>query len=199
MDVPVKNIYTFEALSSNSIKLETKDDNREETLCLFLPHHLIEDDITHDCDSESLQVKEEPLSNDCDNYNEVTDPLAIEEIELIKSEDHIVKNEAESEILLNDDVSSQSNLNMRTSELQINDLHTVKTEEEMGFYPGHVAMDKRTIKGSSKNCIPSLDDGILNEHSSECRFSGLYASNTDLYATVGDVYEHFKPRTMPVR
>ncbi|XP_075213285.1 uncharacterized protein LOC142319645 isoform X3 [Lycorma delicatula] len=173
MDVPVKNIYTFEALSSNNIKLENEDDNTEETLCLFLPHHLIEDDITHDCDSESFQVKEEPLGNGCDNYNEVTDPLAIEEIELIKSEGHIVKNEVESEILLNDDISSQPNLNMRTSELQINDLHMVKAEEEMGFYPGHVAMDKGTTKGSTKNCIicksinNSLDDGIINENSSE--------------------------------
>ncbi|XP_075213287.1 uncharacterized protein LOC142319646 isoform X2 [Lycorma delicatula] len=121
---------------------------------------------------DSLQVKEEPVGNGCDNYNEVTDPLAIEEI-LIKSEDHVIKNEVESEILLNDDVSSQPNLNMRTNE-QINDLRTMETEEEVGFYQGHVAMYKGTIKGSTKNFITcksinnSLNDGIINENSSEC-------------------------------
>ncbi|XP_075228648.1 uncharacterized protein LOC142328649 [Lycorma delicatula] len=122
---------------------------------------------------ESLQVKEEPLSNSCDNYNEVTDPLAIEGIKLIKSEDHVIKNEVESENLLNDDLSSQPNLNMRTNE-QINDLRTMKIKEEMWFYPGHVAMDKGTIKGSTKNFITyksinnSLNDGIINENSIEC-------------------------------
>ncbi|XP_075237162.1 uncharacterized protein LOC142333659 isoform X1 [Lycorma delicatula] len=173
MDVPLKNIYIFEALSSNSIKLETEDDTAEETLCLFLPHHPIEDDITSDCDSDSFQVKEEPLGNGCDNYNEVTDPLAFEGIKLIKSEDHAIKNEVESENLLNDDLSSQPNLNMRTNE-QINDLRTMKIEEEMWFSPGHVAMDKGTIKGSTKNFITyksinnSLNDGIINENSIEC-------------------------------
>ncbi|XP_075231540.1 uncharacterized protein LOC142330252 isoform X1 [Lycorma delicatula] len=173
MDVPLKNIYIFEALSSNSIKLKTEDDTAEETLCLFLPHHPIEDDITSDCDSDSFQVKEEPLGNGCDNYNEVTDPLAFEGIKLIKSEDHAIKNEVESEILLNDDVASQPNLNMRTNE-QINDLRPMKIEEEIWFYPGHVAMDKGTIKGSTKNFITyksinnSLNDGIINENSIEC-------------------------------
>ncbi|XP_075238043.1 uncharacterized protein LOC142334152 isoform X2 [Lycorma delicatula] len=122
---------------------------------------------------DSFQVKEEPLGNGCDNYNEVTDPLAFEGIKLIKSEDHAIKNEVESEILLNDDVASQPNLNMRTNE-QINDLRPIKKEEEMGFYPGHVPMDKRTIKGSTKNFITcksinnSIDDGIINENFSEC-------------------------------
>ncbi|XP_075237844.1 uncharacterized protein LOC142334061 [Lycorma delicatula] len=218
MDVPSKNIHTFEALSSNSIKLEIEDDTAEETQCLFLPHHAIVDDITSDCDNKSLQVKEEQLCNGCDNYNEVTDPLAIEGIKLIKSDDHAIKNEVESEIFLNDDVSSQPNINMRTNE-QINDLHTIKMEEEMGFYPGHdneslqvkeeplgngcdnynevtdplgiegikliksddhviknevIAMDKGTIKGSTKNFITcksinnSLNDGIISENSSEC-------------------------------
>ncbi|XP_075234544.1 uncharacterized protein LOC142332158 [Lycorma delicatula] len=87
---------------------------------------------------ESLQVKEGPLGNSCDNYNEVTDPLVIEGIKLIKSEDHVIKNEVESENLLNDDLSSLPNLNMRTNE-EINDLRTMKIEEEMWFYPGHEA------------------------------------------------------------
>ncbi|XP_075228245.1 uncharacterized protein LOC142328414 isoform X2 [Lycorma delicatula] len=39
---------------------------------------------------------------------------------------------------LSDKVSPQLNLNMKTKELEINDLHIVKTEEEMEFYPGHI-------------------------------------------------------------
>ncbi|XP_075235801.1 uncharacterized protein LOC142333003 isoform X2 [Lycorma delicatula] len=38
---------------------------------------------------------------------------------------------------------------MKIIELEINDLHTVKTEEEMEFYPGHVTIDKGNIKGST--------------------------------------------------
>ncbi|XP_075225388.1 uncharacterized protein LOC142326662 [Lycorma delicatula] len=82
-------------------------------------------------------------------------------------------NPKESENLLNDDLSSQPNLNMRTNE-QINDLCMMKIEEEMWFYPGYVAMDKGTIKGSTKNFITyksinnSLNDGIINENSIEC-------------------------------
>ncbi|XP_075223638.1 uncharacterized protein LOC142325591 [Lycorma delicatula] len=126
----LKNIYTFEALSSKSIKLQTEDDTAADT-CLVLPHLPIEDDITSDC---------------------------------------------ESEIVLNDDVSSQPNLNMRTNK-QINDLRTMKIDEEMGFHPGHVAMDKGTIKGSTKNFITcksinnSLNDGIISENSSECNYA----------------------------
>ncbi|XP_075210114.1 uncharacterized protein LOC142317432 [Lycorma delicatula] len=95
MDVPVKNIYVYEAFPSNSIKLETEDDTTKETLLLILPHHPIEDDITPVCESESLQVKEEPINNGCDNIDEVTDPLVSEGTNLIKLEDHKIKNEAE--------------------------------------------------------------------------------------------------------
>ncbi|XP_075227315.1 uncharacterized protein LOC142327852 [Lycorma delicatula] len=94
MDVPVKNIYVYEAFPSNSIKLETEDDTTKETLLLILPHHPIEDDITPVCESESLQVKEEPINNGCDNIDEVTDPLVSEGTNLIKLEDHKIKNEA---------------------------------------------------------------------------------------------------------
>ncbi|XP_075221523.1 uncharacterized protein LOC142324566 [Lycorma delicatula] len=90
MDVPVKNIYVYEALPSNSIKLESEDDTTKETLLLILPHRLIEDDITPVC---------------------------------------------ESEILLNDDVSPQVNLNMKSNELRIKDFRTVKTKDGMVFYP----------------------------------------------------------------
>ncbi|XP_075237818.1 uncharacterized protein LOC142334037 [Lycorma delicatula] len=103
MDVPLKNIYTFEALSSKSIKLQTEDDSAADT-CLVLPHLPIEDDITSDC---------------------------------------------ESEIVLNDDVSSQPNLSMRTNE-QINDLRTMKIDEEMGFHPGHGMSDTADIKKQGK-------------------------------------------------
>ncbi|XP_075237593.1 uncharacterized protein LOC142333886 isoform X2 [Lycorma delicatula] len=65
------------------------------------------------------------------------DSLAIEQTNLVKSENLQVENNVESEISLND-VSPQLNLNMKTNELEINDLHTVKTEEEMELYPCHI-------------------------------------------------------------
>ncbi|XP_075214467.1 uncharacterized protein LOC142320494 isoform X2 [Lycorma delicatula] len=92
------------------------------------------------------------------------DSLAIEETNLVKSENLKVENEVESEISFNDEVSPQINLNMKTSEFEINDLHTVKTEEEMEFYPGHVAHAvemKETYESMSK----SLKAIKYDEHS----------------------------------
>ncbi|XP_075210603.1 uncharacterized protein LOC142317957 [Lycorma delicatula] len=91
-------------------------------------------------ESESLQVKEEPISNGCDNFYEATDPLVTEGTNLIKFEDHKINNEAESEILLNDDVSPQVNPNMKSNELRIKDFHTVKTKDGMVFYPCRVSI-----------------------------------------------------------
>ncbi|XP_075237134.1 uncharacterized protein LOC142333644 isoform X3 [Lycorma delicatula] len=147
MDVPVNNIYTFEAMFSNSDKPETEDVAIQETFCLFLPHHPIEDDITPHCDSESLQLKEEPLSNGCDNYDDVNDPLAIEEI-LIKSEDHVIKNEAENESLQMREeplCNGYDNYNEVTNPLEI--VRTELIENET------VTIDEGAIKGNIKNCI----------------------------------------------
>ncbi|XP_075237439.1 uncharacterized protein LOC142333800 isoform X2 [Lycorma delicatula] len=99
MYISVKNIYKYEILSSNNIKLENERDTTEETLCLLSPHQPIEVNIIPDCESESLQGREEPLCNSYDTYNEVTDPVIIEGTEFIKYEDHEIKNEAESESL----------------------------------------------------------------------------------------------------
>ncbi|XP_075237670.1 uncharacterized protein LOC142333931 isoform X2 [Lycorma delicatula] len=87
------------------------------------------------CHINFIQLKEEPL--DIMNDDIEKDPLAIEETNIVKSENLQVENEVESEISLNYKVSPQLNLNMKTNELEINDLHTVKTEEEIEFYPGH--------------------------------------------------------------
>ncbi|XP_075215299.1 uncharacterized protein LOC142321189 [Lycorma delicatula] len=74
-----------------------------------------------------LQLKEELL------YIE-KDHLAIEDTNLNKTENLEVKNEVESEILLND-ASPLVNLNMKSNELRIKDFHTVKTKDGMVFYP----------------------------------------------------------------
>ncbi|XP_075210621.1 uncharacterized protein LOC142317973 [Lycorma delicatula] len=173
MDVPVKNIYVYEAFPSNSIKLETEDDTTKETLLLILPHRPIEDDITPVCESESLQVKEEPINNGCDNFDEVTDPLVSEGNNLIKLEDHKIKNEA-------------VNLNMKSNELRIKDFRTVKTKDGMVFYPcrfvqavKHVYMIKTPL---TKACTewflwdPHLDG--LQSHWSQLVCTS-YAYSTD--------------------
>ncbi|XP_075225222.1 uncharacterized protein LOC142326529 [Lycorma delicatula] len=78
----------------------------------------------------------------------------------------------ESEILLNDDVSPQVNLNMKSNELRIKDFRTVKTKDGMVFYPCRVIIDKLTITASTKNCKRcvnnSVYDGIIKQKSSEC-------------------------------
>ncbi|XP_075213617.1 uncharacterized protein LOC142319829 [Lycorma delicatula] len=97
-----------------------------------------------------VQLKEEPL--DVINDDIPKDPLAIEETNLVKSENLKVENDEESEISLNNEVSTPFNFNMKTNELQINDkhLHTVNTEEQIRFDPGHVTIDEEIIKGSTK-------------------------------------------------
>ncbi|XP_075234152.1 uncharacterized protein LOC142331986 [Lycorma delicatula] len=78
----------------------------------------------------------------------------------------------ESEILLNDDVSPQVNLNMKSNELRIKDFRTVKTKDGMVFYPCRVVIDKLTITASTKNCKRcvnnSVYDGIIKQKSREC-------------------------------
>ncbi|XP_075210552.1 uncharacterized protein LOC142317898 [Lycorma delicatula] len=56
--------------------------------------------------------------------------LTIEEFNLVKRENVKVEYEVESEISLNNDIPPRINL-------KINDVHTVKAEEEEEFYPGH--------------------------------------------------------------
>ncbi|XP_075237652.1 uncharacterized protein LOC142333919 isoform X3 [Lycorma delicatula] len=172
MNVPVNNTFSNEALPLNkNIKLETEQDNVAEMVCFFLPHHMTETDTPSEHQVNLVQMKEEPL--DIINGDIEKDPLAIEETNIVISENFKVKNEVESEISLNDEVSPQVNFNMKTTELQINDLHIVNTEE-MGFYPGHVTIDKGTIKGSTMNCITckrcvniSAYEGIIKEKSGE--------------------------------
>ncbi|XP_075230283.1 uncharacterized protein LOC142329495 [Lycorma delicatula] len=77
-----------------------------------------------------VQLKQEQV--DTINGDIPKDPLAIEETNSVKSKTVKVENEVESEKVL-----PQLNLNMKTDELEINYLHTVKTEEEVEFYPDH--------------------------------------------------------------
>ncbi|XP_075226066.1 uncharacterized protein LOC142327100 [Lycorma delicatula] len=56
--------------------------------------------------------------------------LTIEEFNLVKPENLKVENEVEYEISLNDAIPPRINL-------KINDVHTVKAEEEEEFYPDH--------------------------------------------------------------
>ncbi|XP_075228243.1 uncharacterized protein LOC142328414 isoform X1 [Lycorma delicatula] len=113
-----------------------------------------------------VQLKEEPL--DVINDDIPKDPLAIEETNLVKSENLKVENDEESEISLNNEVSTPFNFNMKTNELQINDkhLHTVNTEEQIRFDPGHVTIDEEIIKGSTKkNYVCNFCQKIFNCYS----------------------------------
>ncbi|XP_075210665.1 uncharacterized protein LOC142318019 [Lycorma delicatula] len=76
---------------------------------------------------DSVQLKEEELLEIMNNQNT---SLTIEEFNLVKPENLKVENEVKSEISLNDDIPPRINL-------KINDVHTIKAEEEEEFYPGH--------------------------------------------------------------
>ncbi|XP_075237798.1 uncharacterized protein LOC142334016 [Lycorma delicatula] len=185
MNEPANNSFINESLShSKNIKLENELDNVGEMICIFLPNHMTETDISHTSSEHQVdlvRLKEEPL--DIINGDIPEDPLAIEETTLVKSENLKVESEVESEISLKDEVSSQLNFNIKTNELQINDkyLHTVKTEEEIGFYLGHVTIDKGVIKRSTKKnlicnfCQKSFNrkndlNNHLNIHTKEKRY-----------------------------
>ncbi|XP_075237803.1 uncharacterized protein LOC142334020 [Lycorma delicatula] len=153
MNVPANNSVINESLPlSKNIKLENEQENTGEIISIFLPDHMTETDTSHttaEHQVDLVRVKEEPL--DIINGDIPKDPLAIEETTLIKSENLKVESEVESKISLKDEVLSQLSFNIKTNELQINDkyLHSVKTEEEIGFYPGHVTIDEGIIKGSA--------------------------------------------------
>ncbi|XP_075211187.1 uncharacterized protein LOC142318496 [Lycorma delicatula] len=76
---------------------------------------------------DSVQLNEEELLEIMNNQNT---SLTIEEFNLVKPENLKVENEVKSEISLNDDIPPRINL-------KINDVHTIKAEEEEEFYPGH--------------------------------------------------------------
>ncbi|XP_075237751.1 uncharacterized protein LOC142333979 [Lycorma delicatula] len=153
MNVPANNSVINESLPlSKNIKLENEQENIGEMISIFLPNHMTESDTSYttaEHQVDLVRVKEEPL--DIINGDIPKDPLAIEETTLIKSENLKVESEVESKISLKDEVLSQLSFNIKTNELQINDkyLHSVKTEEEIGFYPGHVTIDEGIIKGST--------------------------------------------------
>ncbi|XP_075237612.1 uncharacterized protein LOC142333903 isoform X2 [Lycorma delicatula] len=136
MNGPVNNTLINEALPLNkNIKLDTKQYNVAETICVFLPHHITETDASSEHQVHLVQPKEKMV--DMINSDIPKDPLEIEEINLVESKNIKVEIEVDSEISLNNEVLPHLNLKMETNELEINDLHTVKTEEVMEFSAGH--------------------------------------------------------------
>ncbi|XP_075237158.1 uncharacterized protein LOC142333658 isoform X2 [Lycorma delicatula] len=190
MNGPVNNTFINEALPLNTnVKLQIEQDNITGMTSVFLPHYMTEAVMSSEHQIRFVQLKEEPLDINGDIEK---DPLAIEESNVVKLENLKVENKVESEISLNEEVSLQLNLNMKTDELQINDkyLHTVKAEE-IGFYPDYVTIDKGLIKGSTKNCVTykrcinnSVHDGIIKEKSSECKHAYGDATIEDLVDSV---------------
>ncbi|XP_075237792.1 uncharacterized protein LOC142334010 [Lycorma delicatula] len=191
MNGPVNNNFINEALPLNTnVKLQTEQDDVTGMISVFLPLHMTEAVISSEHQIGFEQLKEEPLDINGDIEK---DPLAIEESNVVKLENLKVENKVESEISLNEEVSLQLNLNMKTDELQINDkyLHTVKAEEEIGFYPDYVTIDKGMIKGSTKNCVTckrcinnSVHDGIIKEKSSDCKHAFVDVTTEDIVESI---------------
>ncbi|XP_075231920.1 uncharacterized protein LOC142330502 [Lycorma delicatula] len=124
MDGPVNNTFINEALLLNKdIKLETEQDDVAEMTCLFLPDHVTETDTSFEHQVNLLQLKEEPFDMqlkeeplDITDGDIEKDPLAIEETNLVKSENLKVENE---EVTIDNGTRSptlKSHLNIHTKE-----------------------------------------------------------------------------------
>ncbi|XP_075233695.1 uncharacterized protein LOC142331578 [Lycorma delicatula] len=92
MNGPANNTFSNEAQPLNkNIKLETEPDNLAEIMYFLLPHHMTETNTSHERQINLVQLKEEPL--DIMNGDIEKDPLAIEETNLVKTENLKVENE----------------------------------------------------------------------------------------------------------
>ncbi|XP_075211135.1 uncharacterized protein LOC142318435 [Lycorma delicatula] len=115
MDGPISNTFINEVLPVNKdIKLETEQDDVAEMTCLFVPHHMTKTDTSFEHQVNLLQLKEEPLDIIDDDIEK--DPLAIEETNLVKSENFKVENE---EVTIDNGTRSstlKSHLNIHTKE-----------------------------------------------------------------------------------
>ncbi|XP_075214305.1 uncharacterized protein LOC142320434 isoform X2 [Lycorma delicatula] len=210
MNEPVNNSFNNEALPlSKSIKLENEPDNVGNMICIFLPNHRTGTNTSFDHQKDLMRLKEEPLDINSDIPK---DPLAIEDTNLVKSENVKVENEeimnvpvnntfTNEAVLLNKNIKlvteqdnavqmiwlllpvtetntshehesekvlPQLNLNMKTDELEINYLHTVKTEEEVEFYPDH-QVD-----------LLQLEEELLDVSNSDIEKDPLAIEETDL-------------------
>ncbi|XP_075214306.1 uncharacterized protein LOC142320434 isoform X3 [Lycorma delicatula] len=204
MNEPVNNSFNNEALPlSKSIKLENEPDNVGNMICIFLPNHRTGTNTSFDHQKDLMRLKEEPLDINSDIPK---DPLAIEDTNLVKSENVKVENEEQVDLVqlkqepvdtINGDIPKdplaieetnsvksktvkvenevesekvlpQLNLNMKTDELEINYLHTVKTEEEVEFYPDH-QVD-----------LLQLEEELLDVSNSDIEKDPLAIEETDL-------------------
>ncbi|XP_075226788.1 uncharacterized protein LOC142327533 [Lycorma delicatula] len=124
MDGPISNTFINEVLSVNKdIKLETEQDDVAEITFLFVPHHMTKTDTSFEHQVNLLQLKEEPLDVqlkkeplDIIDDDIEKDPLAIEETNLVKSENFKVENE---EVTIDNGTrrsTLKSHLNIHTKE-----------------------------------------------------------------------------------
>ncbi|XP_075232899.1 uncharacterized protein LOC142331109 isoform X2 [Lycorma delicatula] len=133
MDGQVSNTFINEALPLNKdIKLETEQDDIAKMTSLFLPHHMTKTNTSFKHQVNLLQKKEEPLDMqlkeepldvqlkeeplDIIDGDIETDPLAIEETNLVKSENLKVENE---EVTIDNGIrhpTLKSHLNIHTKE-----------------------------------------------------------------------------------
>ncbi|XP_075210325.1 uncharacterized protein LOC142317655 [Lycorma delicatula] len=120
MDTPVPNRV--------NIKSENESDKTEEMPCFILPHFLTEQQTGSDQEIDIPcfgQVKKDPFHIDDGDIER--DPLATEEISVIKSEDVKIKNEVETKESLIDDASLNLELEVENDSSFI---PTVKTGDD---------------------------------------------------------------------
>ncbi|XP_075237014.1 uncharacterized protein LOC142333587 isoform X1 [Lycorma delicatula] len=210
MSAPVNYTSVYQTTSTiNEIKIESEQIKMEETISLFLPHHMSESGYTCEDEIDSSQMKKYPLDVNYDATE--TDPLAIDGTNFIKSENLKIKNELEidtTDPLAVDETefnktdyfkikTERVNDNVKTEEIDIDDDYLQKFKTEEVELPSHA---EETIQERTENCLSKSVNVDMNKKKYECNFcSKFLTSNYNLQKhlnkhTKGSVMEENEDR-----
>ncbi|XP_075237025.1 uncharacterized protein LOC142333588 isoform X5 [Lycorma delicatula] len=135
----------------------------EETVSLFLPHHMSESGTTFEDEFDSSQLRKYP----CDvNYDATeTDPLAIDGTNFIKSENLKIKNELKIDgELLKDNTFDINYSNFPTELIKTEDIK-IKNEKELD-----ISLNVETLSQATDNVKTEeidIDDEYLQKIKTE--------------------------------
>ncbi|XP_075237026.1 uncharacterized protein LOC142333588 isoform X6 [Lycorma delicatula] len=134
----------------------------EETVSLFLPHHMSESGTTFEDEFDSSQLRKYP----CDvNYDATeTDPLAIDGTNFIKSENLKIKNELIDGELLKDNTFDINYSNFPTELIKTEDIK-IKNEKELD-----ISLNVETLSQATDNVKTEeidIDDEYLQKIKTE--------------------------------
>ncbi|XP_075237017.1 uncharacterized protein LOC142333587 isoform X2 [Lycorma delicatula] len=205
MSAPVNYTSVYQTTSTiNEIKIESEQIKMEETISLFLPHHMSESGYTCEDEIDSSQMKKYPLDVNYDATE--TDPLAIDGTNFIKSENLKIKNELEidtTDPLAVDETefnktdyfkikTERVNDNVKTEEIDIDDDYLQKFKTEEVELPSHA---EETIQERTENCLSKSVNVDMNKKKYECNFCSKFLTSN--YNLQKHLNKHTKVYKMP--